>query len=144
MYHARRINHRAWLLIVWSIAFVLTPLFAGEARTLREDNELTARYLTILLNVGRLVVERHQPLINDPEQGDKGFTPEAFERAVVAEFLHQTGLDLRHLPPSLPALARELLPVLLESGKEVVADAQLVINQRGIGYKNFIPATFGS
>jgi Protein of unknown function (DUF3365) len=26
----------------------------------------------------------------------------------------------------------------------VVADAQLVINQRGIGYKNFIPATFGS
>lgn len=144
MYHARRINHRAWLLIVWSVAFVLTPLFAGEARTLREDNELTARYLTILLNVGRLVVERHQPLINDPEQGDKGFTPEAFERAVVAEFLHQTGLDLRHLPPSLPALARELLPVLLESGKEVVADAQLVINQRGIGYKNFIPATFGS
>jgi general secretion pathway protein A len=26
----------------------------------------------------------------------------------------------------------------------VVADAQFVINQRGIGYKNFIPATFGS
>ena len=26
----------------------------------------------------------------------------------------------------------------------MVADAQLVINQRGIGYKNFVPATFGS
>ncbi len=26
----------------------------------------------------------------------------------------------------------------------MVADAPLVINQRGIGYKNFIPATFGS
>jgi general secretion pathway protein A len=33
---------------------------------------------------------------------------------------------------------------LLQSSKEVVADVQFVINQWGIGYKNFIPATFGS
>ena len=32
----------------------------------------------------------------------------------------------------------------MRTSKEVVADAQFVINQRGIGYKNFIPATFGS
>jgi hypothetical protein len=48
-------------------------------------------------------------------------------------------------PPSYhPSLAKELLPLLLQSSKEVVADVQFVINQRGIGYKNFIPATFGS
>ena len=34
--------------------------------------------------------------------------------------------------------------MLLLASKEVVGDAQFVINQRGIGYKNFIPATFGS
>ncbi len=28
--------------------------------------------------------------------------------------------------------------------RRVVADAQPVINQRGVGYNNFIPATFGS
>jgi general secretion pathway protein A len=30
------------------------------------------------------------------------------------------------------------------ASKEVVSDAQFVVNQRGIEYKNFIPATFGS
>lgn len=132
----------ACLLISLSVA--LASPIPSEGRTQQEESELTARYLTILLNVGRLVVERNQPLINDPEQGDKGFTPDSFERDVVAEFRQQTGIDLKHLPPHLPALTKELLPLLLESGKQVVADAQLVINQRGIGYKNFIPATFGS
>lgn len=127
-----------------SLSVALTSPLLTEARTQQEESELTARYLTILLNVGRLVVERNQPLINDPEKGEKGFTAESFEREVVDEFFRQTGIDLKHLPPHLPALAKELLPLLLESGKHVVADAQLVINQRGIGYKNFIPATFGS
>lgn len=127
-----------------SLSVWLASPFPGEARTQQEESELTARYLTILLNVGRLVVERNQPLINDPEKGEKGFTSESFEREVVDEFFQQTGIDLKRLPPHLPVLAKELLPILLESGKHVVADAQLVINQRGIGYKNFIPATFGS
>lgn len=45
---------------------------------------------------------------------------------------------------TIPSSAREWLLGLLEASKEIVADAQLVINQRGVGYKNFIPATFGS
>ena len=32
----------------------------------------------------------------------------------------------------------------MQASREVVRDAQVVINQRGIGYKNFIPATYGS
>ena len=44
----------------------------------------------------------------------------------------------------MPPLARDLLPALVQASKGVVADAQIVINQRGVGYKNFIPATFGS
>ena len=82
--------------------------------------------------------------INDPRKGDKGFTPEVFEHEVVDEFIRQTNIDLKHLPSHLPTLAKELLPLLLQSSKEVVADAQFVINQRGIGFKNFVPATFGS
>jgi len=98
----------------------------------------------MLLRVGRLIVDRNQTLIDDPRKGDKGFTPDVFEQQVRDEFISQTNIDLKHLPSQLPSLAKELLPVLLQSSKEVVADAQFVINQRGIGYKNFIPATFGS
>ena len=135
---------RVLLFISLSLVLFLVWTSIGLAQVLREETEQTAQYLATLLNVGRLIVERNQKLIDDPQKGDKGFTPEVFERQVLDEFLRQTNIDLKHLSSHLPSLAKELLPTLLQSSKEVVADAQLVINQRGIGYKNFIPATFGS
>jgi general secretion pathway protein A len=127
-----------------SLVFVLIWPTIGLPQPLLEETERTAQLLATLLNVGRLIVERNQALIDDPRKGDKGFTPDVFEQQVAAEYLRQTTIDLNRLPSGLPPLAQELLPVLLQAGKAVVADAQLVINQRGIGYKNFIPATFGS
>jgi hypothetical protein len=132
------------LRIVLILASLLPGWNLSWAQTHRAEQERTAQNLATLLNVGRLVVERNQPLINDPRKGDKGFTPEAFEHQVIEEFLRQTAIDLNRLPSDLPALAKIQLPLLLRTSKEVVADAQFVINQRGIGYKNFIPATFGS
>jgi hypothetical protein len=132
------------LFISLSLAFFLMWSSIGWAQAPHEETEKTAQQLATLLNVGRLIVERNQTLINDPRIGDKGFSSEVFEHEVVDEFIRQTHIDLKHLPSHLPSLAKELLPVLLQSSKEVVTDAQFVINQRGIGYKNFIPATFGS
>ena len=132
------------LLISLNLVFFLTCPNIGWTQAPREETEKTAQHLATLLNVGRLIVERNQTLINDPRIGDKGFTPEVFEHEVVDEFIRQTTIDLKHLSSHLPSLAKELLPVLLQASKDVVADAQLVINQRGIGYKNFVPATFGS
>ena len=132
------------LLILLPLASILMWRDVGWSQPYREESEQTARYLTMLLNAGRLVVDRNQPLINDPRKGDKGFTPESFEQQVIDEFLRLASIDLKHPPAHLPALAKDLLPALLKSSTEVVADAQFVINQRGIGYKNFIPATFGS
>ena len=126
------------------LMFFLMWSSIGWAQAPREETEKTAQLLATLLNVGRLIVERNQTLIDDPRIGDKGFTPEVFEQQVLDEFIRQTNIDLKHPPSDYPALAKELLPALLQSSKAVVADAQLVINQRGIGYKNFIPATFGS
>jgi hypothetical protein len=133
-----------FLFISLNLVFFLTCPNIGWTQAPREEIENTAQHLATLLNVGRLIVQRNQALINDPRIGNKGFTPEVFEHEVVDEFIRQTTIDLKHLSSHLPSLAKELLPVLLQASKEVVADAQLVINQRGIGYKNFIPATFGS
>lgn len=116
----------------------------GWTEDLHKEHEHTAQLLINLLNAGRVVVEQNQTLINDPSRGDKEFTPEVFERLLREEFFQQTHIDLKHPPSSLPSLAKELLAALLLASKEVVGDAQFVINQRGIGYKNFIPATFGS
>lgn len=113
----------------------------------RAEAEETARLLAKLLNAGRSVIEQNQQLIDDQHKGDKGFTPELFEQQLILEFQKQTGIDLVKLPSApitVPPLAKELLRVFVNASKEVVRDAQIVINQRGVGYKNFIPATYGS
>jgi general secretion pathway protein A len=129
----------------------LAPIsgLASPPEQLRAEAEETARLLAKLLQSGRLVIEHHQTVIDDPHRGDKGFTPEFFEQQLREEFRQRTGIDLAALSQKpatfgVPPLARELLPALIEASKEVVRDAQVVINQRGIGYKNFIPATYGS
>ncbi len=129
------------------LVLVSLPLFVADAAFAQPRDEAieTARLLATLLDVGRTVVDRNEGLIDDPHKGEKGFTPEVFERQVAEEFEKRAGVSLLRLPhANVPALARELLPMLLTASKDVVAEAQIVINQRGIGYKNFIPATFGS
>jgi len=115
----------------------------------RAEAEETARLLAKLLQSGRMVIERNQSLIDDPHKGEKGFTPELFEQQLVQEFRGRTGIDLTAMAKTpvsiiIPPLAKELLPALVQASRDVIRDAQVVINQRGIGYKNFIPATYGS
>lgn len=134
-------------LMVAALLLTGQPQAAGAVE--RAEAEETARLLAKLLESGRTVIERNQSLIDDPHTGEKGFTPELFEQQLVREFRVKTGIDLAALPNApvsilIPPMAKELLPALVQASREVVRDAQVVINQRGIGYKNFIPATYGS
>ncbi len=133
-----------WTLLAWGVADVHKALAVERA-----EAEETARLLAKLIQAGRLVIDQNQTLIDDPHKGDKGFTPDVFEQQLIEEFRKETTVDLRTLattPSSIliPPLAKELLPAFVLASKEVVREAQVVINQRGIGYKNFIPATYGS
>lgn len=135
-------------LITLTLIVGMNTVHASPPEQLRAEAEETARLLAKLLQAGRLVIEQNQALIDDAHKGDKGFTPEAFERQLYEVFRQRTGIDLSapatKTALAVPPLARTLMPALIEAGKDVVRDAQIVINQRGIGYKNFIPATFGS
>jgi Protein of unknown function (DUF3365) len=137
-------TYRTIAVFLFTLACFLFGPSPGSAQAVRDEYEKTAQWLATLLNAGRLVIKHNQPVIDDPRRGEKDFTPEVFERQVVEEFFTQSGIHLTRAPSDLPMLARELLFELMRASKQVVADAQLVINQRGIGYKNFIPATFGS
>lgn len=140
---------RTTIVVVITVGLV-GVLLGGRAWAVdRVEGEETARLLAQLLSAGRIVIDHNQTLIDDPHRAEKGFTPEAFEQQVIQQYREMTGIDLSNLQqttPSIvvPPLARELLPAFLEASKDVVRDAQLVINQRGVGYKNFIPATYGS
>ncbi len=140
-------NSRMMVKAVLMLSVLLQPPLTWAVE--RAEVEETARLLARLLESGRAVIERNQTLIDDPHKGDKGLTPELFEAELVREFRAKSGIDLTALPTApvsivIPPLAKELLPVLVQASRDVVRDAQVVINQRGIGYKNFIPATWGS
>lgn len=105
----------------------------------------TGRLLAILLDSGRVTVGANLPLINDPEKGDKGFTPEVFEKQLIGKFKERSGVDLANLKnEKVPEMAKKLLPELVDASKKTVADYQPVINKQGVGFKGFIPATFGT
>lgn len=132
------------LFLPLGLVLVLLCPQSGWSQTSQKEAEQTAALLATLLNAGRVIVERNQSLINDPQKADKGFTPGVFEQLVLDEFARQTQVDLKASTSSVTTSTKELLTLLLSASKDVVQDAQFVINQRGIGYKNFIPATFGS
>ena len=131
------------IIIVASGLGVMGSLASAEVTPYQAEE--TARLIATLLSTGRVVIDRNQTLIDDPNKGAKGFTPDVFERQVVNEFRTRTGVDLtKPTSDHLPSGTTNLLRALLDASKEVVAEAQPVINQQGVGYKNFIPATFGS
>lgn len=142
----------SWKKVALAIAALIATQSFGWSQAWpveRVEAEETARLLAKLLSAGRLVIDHNQTLIDDPHRGDKGFTADVFEEQLIAQFKKQTEIDLATIqkaPASVkvPPLAHELLPMLVVASKEVVQDAQIIINQKGIGYKNFIPATFGS
>src|SRR5438067_1085162 len=98
----------------------------------------TGRLLAILLDSGRVVVGANQALINDKDKGDKGFTPDVFEKQLQAKFKERSGVDLTNLAgANIPPQAKTLLPALVGSSKTAVANNQEMINKKGTAVKGF-------
>jgi len=133
------------IVIAFVTVFLADGLLVPPKARANPDAVETGRLLAILLDAGRVTIGANQSLINDPEKGNKGFTPEVFEKQVIAKFTERANVDLVNLKnEKVPDLAKKLLPALIEAEKQVVANNQIVINKQGVGFKGFIPATFGT
>lgn len=108
---------------------------SGEEQLLETGNRLAA-----VLRAGRSVVSANQELINDASMGDKGLTPDIFLEKVAAVYEEAIGEPM--LTDGLTDLQRELTEAQLEAMRQVVEEAQPLINQEGMGFKGFIPAVF--
>ena len=113
--------------------------FAWAPSATAGDETETAELLITLLKAGRAVVSENQGLINDPSKGHKGFTEDYFAQQALEKFRAKTKIDLTKAS-NLPQAP--MLLALLDSEKEVVAEAQMVINKQGIAFKGFLPAVF--
>lgn len=114
---------------------------ATNAPAVQTDADLTtARLLAAMLQSARGVISTHQDKINDPARGDKHLTGEVVLKEATARFQTQTGTDISTLDPT--SYAGRLLHAQMDSIVEVMDANQATINQEGIGFKGFIPATF--
>ena len=118
----------------------LTATCMGVAAPASANTEVeTAELLIKLLQVGRGVISEYQATINDASKGDKGFSGDFVSNQVIERFRKATKIDLSR-PATVPQAP--LFLAMVESEKEVIDEAQPVINKQGVGFKGIIPAVF--
>jgi hypothetical protein len=123
--------------ICLAIALLANP---GGAATPANDDLAITQGLAQMLRAARTVVSVNQPLINNPDIGDKGLSGSVVLARTLAGYKAATGTDAT----AIDAASREgrLLHAEMDSIVEVTDDNQDNINARGVGFKGFIPAVF--
>lgn len=118
---------------------MLLPIEAGRAAF--DDDVAAALSAAELLRGARTVISANQNKINDPALGDKGLTGDVVLREAIQNVIKTTGDDPRQADPKSDK--GRLLAAMSTAIEEVMASNQELINQRGVGFKGFVPAVFG-
>ena len=134
---------RKFLLTLVTIAFSVATLYAMSADDAKKQAQLIAEFL----HLGRVTVAQSLKKfqINNPKIGDKGFKCNWFVNEINNKFKKKTGIDIINgkSEQALPSGTMKLLKELINGSKKVCEDNQPLINTPGIGFKGFIPASYG-
>jgi archaellum component FlaG (FlaF/FlaG flagellin family) len=104
-------------------------------------DEVIAESLAEMVRDARTVISNNQELINNPELGDKHLTGAKVLADAVALYRKNTGVDPEAIDPN--SRKGRLLHAMTSAIVEVMDDNQVTINEKGTGFKGFIPAVFG-
>jgi hypothetical protein len=106
-----------------------------------DEDSMIAQSLAEMLRDGRAVVSNNQDLINNPDLGDKHLTGQVVLDQSVKRYQEATGIDPTKIDPNSRQgrLLRAMMAAIVASTDE----NQTTINEKGIGFKGFIPAVFG-
>lgn len=126
------------LVIVAAGMTIISLVWSTPARASNEAAEV-AEHLIELVKIGSEVVSEHQTTINDAAKAEKGFTADFVADQVMERFKKKTKIDLR-IPNVVPQANFYL--TMVEAEREVVDEAQPVINRPGVGFKGFLHAVF--
>jgi hypothetical protein len=106
-----------------------------------DEDKMIADSLAAMLQASRTVISRNQERINNPDIGDKGLDGKTVLDQSVKIYQEATKTD----PLKVDSSSRHgrLLRAQMDAIVEVMDSNQKTINQPGVGFKAFIPATFG-
>lgn len=131
------------LLILCSVLLLVgaaNPQPPRPANAANLDDKEMAIKLANLLRAGRNVVSTNQPLINNPDIGEKHFTGDKLVAEAEAIYAKRTGSPLAM--DGLSERDRRLVAAQKEAMLRIVEQHQSDINKEGVGFKGFIPAVF--
>jgi len=115
------------------VAVFTAVLLCFSAPPLWADDVATSQSLTTLFRASRKVISVNQKLINDASKGDKGLGGSAVVAKAKVNYQQAAGT---------PLVEGAAEAAMLEAVDEVMAEAQELINEQGVGFKGFLPAIF--
>lgn len=116
------------LTLALAVAMPTTTVLAASTQ------EKAAQEVATLFRAARKVLSDNQALINDAEKGDKGLSGAIAVEKTKANYAADAGKPVNESDPTLKAM--------LEAVAAVMTDAQPLINEKGKGFKGFLPAVF--
>ena len=96
--------------------------------------------ITTIYRAARGVIAKSQKMINDSSKGDKGLSADVVISKTKDNYKKATGKDFKM--GGSGTLMGDTQTALLDSIKEVMNNAQALINEKGKGLKGFLPAIF--
>jgi hypothetical protein len=106
-----------------------------------DEETAIAKSLAAMLSAGLTVISINQDLIDNPDIGDKGLDGKTVLARAQQLYQESTGSNPLTVDPN--SRRGRLLRAEMNAIVEVMDAHQKSLNQRGIGFKGFIPATFG-
>jgi len=132
----------AWLRIPLNALLIagLTAAAAVAASPPADEDAVITQSLAEMLRDARTVISNNQDLINNPELGDKHLSGQVVLEQAVKGYAKATGKDPTKIDPN--SRQGRLLRAMMASIVAVTDDNQATINEKGTGFKGFIPAVF--
>jgi archaellum component FlaG (FlaF/FlaG flagellin family) len=129
---------RTALLPLWIVCLTAAAAVAATPRA--DEDAVIAQSLAEMLREARTVISNNQELINNPELGDKHLSGQVVLNQAVKGYAKATGSDSTKIDPN--SRQTRLLRAMMASIVAVSDDNQATINEKGAGFKGFIPAVF--
>ena len=105
------------------------------------SDQAIAQSLAEMVRDARTVISNNEDLINNPNIGDKHLTGAVVLGAAVDLYKKNTGVDPHSFGEN--TRAGQLMGDMMSAIVSVTDDNQQTINEKGQGFKGFIPAVFG-
>jgi hypothetical protein len=122
-----------------SIVGMMTLRAVGAA-PLADEDAVIAQSLAEMLRDARTIISNNQDLINNPELGDKHLSGQVVLEQAVKGYAKATGNDPTKIGPN--SRQGRLLRAMMAAIVAATDENQATINEKGTGFKGFIPAVF--